>query len=433
METVVNATGAHYPLEYKGRSVLPMEGENLLPVLEGGALPDRDIGVEHERNRAFFRGNYKFTTKNFALSDGSSPAHHLELYNMQDDPTELNNLAGAKPELLQEMVQGWNDWAVRVGLPSDRLVTIPPPEPNLPEPDFPNALIQDTFGRPNNVDISAASTGMSGTLAPFRYVESFEGSGQPDSIQILGGRLQMATGNGMSVMYVDHNLIDESIVSAGGLTVMLDVLEINGGDDPANRFGGFGVGLTQDQAAAAGDINGTIALRGRANGSGASAVCDFFIDVALDGRLRSWSGNTLLSENDVVSPYGRIRVDFLFPDFAETSPVVARIAFNGEQQDVVSFTWSQTNQNYLGISARAANYVQMDNLVVMPFESIPAESVDLTHDGQIDLADFAVLAAQWGIGYTVPCPAADLTGNCHVGFEDMSVFVLHWLAQELLP
>jgi arylsulfatase len=425
MPTIVEATGAAYRREFQGRSVLPMEGVDLLPVLAGEALPDRDIGIEHERNRAFFRGDYKLSSKNFSLTDGSSPANALELYNLQDDPTELNNLADTKRDVLVEMAQGWNAWAIRVGLPTDRLITLPPPEP-----DFPSALIQDLFERSDNFDICAESGGMSGTLSPIRYIESYEGSGQTSSIQIRNGCLQMATGNGMSTLYIDHNFIDDSIVSAGGFTVILDVLEISGGDNPENRFGGFGVGLTKTQADAAGDINGTIALRGRTDGSGATAVSDFFVDLALDGRLRAWSGNTLLRQSDVMSAQGRIQVDFLMPNFHQGSPVAARISFNGAPLDSVLFTWTQANQNYIGLSARAINYVQMDNLVIMPFEGISAQDVDLTGDGQIDLADFGVLGAQWGSGYTLPCPPADLTRNCHVGLDDLSVLVQHWLTQE---
>ena len=122
MSTVVDATGADYPTSFEGHHVLPMEGVSLLPVLQGQTLAARDIGVEHESNRAFFRGGFKFVTKNFSFTDGSSPANELELYNLDDDPTELQNLAGTHSGKLLEMVDGWNAWATRVGVPSNRLI-----------------------------------------------------------------------------------------------------------------------------------------------------------------------------------------------------------------------------------------------------------------------------------------------------------------------
>ena len=157
-------------------------------------------------------------------------------------------------------------------------------------------------------------------------------------------------------------------------------------------------------------------------------VSDFYIDLALDGVLRAWSGNTLISETTVVYSYGRIRVDFLFPDFAAGDTVIARIYFDDVVQDVVSFNWDYNDQNYIGLSARASNYVQMDNLVIMPFESFTVYNANMTGgDDIVNLSDFAILAAQWLSGYTAPCPTADLSGDCFVDMEDMSMIGLQWL------
>ena len=427
MSTVVAATGAKYPLQYAGHSVFPMEGTSLLPVLQGDKLPGRDVGVEHENNRALFRGNYKFTTKNFSFSDGTSPANELELYDLSKDGTEMNNLAQSEPNLLNEMISAWNAWATRVGVPSDRLLTVPTTDLNLPDPNYPNAFFQDLFSRDNNVDIDADSGGMSGILSPVTYVESFEGSNSSDSIQVVNNRLQMATGSGMSSMYLDHNFIDDSILTQGGFTVILDVLEINGGDD-SDRFGGFGIGLNEAQAANSGDILGhTITLRPKVGGDGADAVCDFYIDLSKDGILRAWNGNNLISETTVIYTSGRIRVDFLLQDFASENRVIARIYFNDEVKDIVLFNWDYTDQNYIGISARATSYVQMDNLVIMPFEGFEIMGADLTGDGDVDLEDFSIVASQWFKGYTVPCPSGDYNGDCYVNMKDLAALISQWL------
>lgn len=347
---------------------------------------------------------------------------------MSQDPTEMNNLADSEPGLLNEMVTAWNAWAARVGVPSARWLTVPPPDPNLPDPDYANAYFQDLYTRADNYDIDAETGGMSGSVSPMTYMETYEAS-DSDSIQINNNRLQMATTiAGMSSMYLDHNFIDTSILEKGGFTVMLDVLNINGGDEPENRFGGFGIGLSEAEAAATGDFNeDPTALRPKVNGSGATAVSDFYIDLALDGVLRAWSGDSLISETTVVYSYGRIRVDFLFPDFTAGNTVIARIYFNDVVQDVVSFNWDYTGQNYIGLSARASNYVQMDNLVVMPFESFTVYDANMAGGDIVNLPDFAVLAAQWLSGYTVPCPTADLSGDCFVDLKDVSIVGLQWL------
>jgi len=307
-------------------------------------------------------------------------------------------------------------------------LTVPPVTVDLPEPNYASAFFQDLYNRPDNYDIDAESEGMSGLCLPMAYVESFEGSGA-GSIRVQDHYLQMATGTGMGSMYLDHNFIDTAILNKGGFTVMLDVLEISGGDAPQDRFGGFGIGLTPAQAAAAGDIGGVTTLRPKVDGAGANAVCDFYVDLAMDGVLRTWSGNQLLSANPVSLSHGRIRVDFLFSGFLAGNKVVARVFFNGEQQNVVTFTWDQTNQNYIGLSARATNYVRMDNLVIMPFESISPDSADLTGEGDVNLDDLSILAAGWLNGYTVPCPLPDFTGDCYVNLRDLEILALHWLSQ----
>ena len=426
MATAVDAARAKYPTSYKGRNVLPMEGTSLLPVLENKAMAARDIAVEHESNRAFFRGNYKFVTKNFSFTDGSSPAHELELYDMSKDPTEMNNLAESHPKILAEMINDWNAWAIRVGVPEARLIT-PPVIPELPNPDFSNAYLQDLFERNDNVDIDAETGGISGTMSPLPYIESYEGSGLSDSTQITGEKLQMATGNGMGVMYIDHNFVDPSIINSGGFAIMLDIWEINGGDAPEDRFGGFGIGLTQAEADSAGDISDAYALRPRADGSGAIALSDLFVDLALDGTLRVWTGNTLRHQYNVGQTYGRIRADILMPDFSSDNNAIARIYFNDTILGYESFNWDHINQNYIGLSARASNYVKMDNLVIIPFENIPIDNIDLTGEGNIDILDFAKISSQWLKKYVLPCPEADITGDCVVDYHDLQALSENWL------
>ncbi|MDR1809519.1 MAG: sulfatase-like hydrolase/transferase [Prevotella sp.] len=125
MATIVDVTGSAYPARFNSHAVLPLEGQSLKPQFTGGSISERSLFVEHESNRAIYVGDYKLVTKNFALSDGSSPAHHLELYNIKTDPCELHNIASEQPEKLREMVAKWNETATRIGVPADRLISSP--------------------------------------------------------------------------------------------------------------------------------------------------------------------------------------------------------------------------------------------------------------------------------------------------------------------
>lgn len=222
-------------------------------------------------------------------------------------------------------------------------------------------FFSDSFDRIDNMDIDASSTGMSGTLSPIVYQESFEGSGAASSIQILSNQLNIAVGAGMSNLYLDHNFTDAGILTAGGFSVSLEVVSITDADDQGNRFGGFGVGLTRDEAEAAGDIfDHATTLRG---GASAAGVSDLFVDLALDQNLRVWNNGTLLSTINVGAASGTIEADFFVSDFNAGSSVTAIIYFNGIQRDTQSFTWDNTGLNYIGMSGRTAGAgVFLDNL-----------------------------------------------------------------------
>lgn len=226
-------------------------------------------------------------------------------------------------------------------------------------------LFSDSFDRPNNTNISS-TVGMSGTLAPLTYVEAFEGSGQPNSIQIDNNRLNIARGPGMSSLFIDHNFTDAVIAEKGGFSVSLDVVSIVSADDQANRFGGFGVGNTYAEALAAKDSydSPATAFRPAVHLAGA-AVSDFYVDLALDQNLRIWNNGVVLNTINVGAAAGTIKVDFLLSDFNAGSTVTAVVYFNDIQQDVRNFTWDHTNANYIGISGRTAgDGVYLDNLSI---------------------------------------------------------------------
>jgi arylsulfatase len=53
-----------------------------------------------------------------------------ELYDLDADRTELNNLASAQPERVAAMEKMWDAWAAKVGaVPPERLKSAPAPRP----------------------------------------------------------------------------------------------------------------------------------------------------------------------------------------------------------------------------------------------------------------------------------------------------------------
>jgi arylsulfatase len=100
--------GAAYPRERAGRSVKPIEGISLRPALSGKSLKrPRPIFWEHEGNRAVREGKWKLVAKE------DQP---WELYDIDADRSELDDLAGKKPEVVKRLAAEWDAFAARANV-----------------------------------------------------------------------------------------------------------------------------------------------------------------------------------------------------------------------------------------------------------------------------------------------------------------------------
>ena len=105
--TIYDISETTYPEVSEQNSITPLEGHSFRSAIEnGGWVRPAPIFWEHEGNRAVRLGEWKL------VSEGNTV---WELYDMKEDRTELNDLSSERPEVLNRMVQMYEDWAERVG------------------------------------------------------------------------------------------------------------------------------------------------------------------------------------------------------------------------------------------------------------------------------------------------------------------------------
>ena len=103
-----------------------MEGSSLVPVFKNRALGREAIFWEHEGNRAVRMGKWKLVSQaddNPFKWDGLDELalENWELFDMENDRTETNDVAPGNPEIVNKMVRMWLEWANRTN-------TIPRPQ-----------------------------------------------------------------------------------------------------------------------------------------------------------------------------------------------------------------------------------------------------------------------------------------------------------------
>lgn len=108
MATAVELAGARYPERFKGQPIFPLQGRSLVPVFDGATAPVHEdlLFWEHQGNAAVRDGKWKLVRR-----EGGPGA--WELYDMDADRTETNDLAAGQPERVRAMVEAFEAWAVR--------------------------------------------------------------------------------------------------------------------------------------------------------------------------------------------------------------------------------------------------------------------------------------------------------------------------------
>lgn len=121
--TILDYAGVSHPGDrYRGQSIKPILGVSLLPFLVGEAqsphAQDYIMGWELFGQRAIRKGDWKLLWLSSQLKWLVSPerADQWGLYNIAEDPGEVNDLSSREPEKLAEMIALWEQYAEQHGV-----------------------------------------------------------------------------------------------------------------------------------------------------------------------------------------------------------------------------------------------------------------------------------------------------------------------------
>ncbi|HMR19433.1 MAG TPA: sulfatase-like hydrolase/transferase, partial [Sphingobacterium sp.] len=109
MATCVEVAKAGYPSTFKGKNIVPMQGKSLSPHFKGSTNNRGKVYWEHEANIALRNGKWKLVAKTEEGHVFDKAA--LQLYDMDADPSEMNDLSKQYPKMVKEMYADWEQWA----------------------------------------------------------------------------------------------------------------------------------------------------------------------------------------------------------------------------------------------------------------------------------------------------------------------------------
>ena len=107
LPTILEATQVQFPENDSDLCIPNCEGASFLSAMRGKKPSDHTLYWEHTGNAAIRRGRWKL------VREYPSP---WELFDMDTDRAEKENLAGFNPEIVHELEAQWEAWANRVGV-----------------------------------------------------------------------------------------------------------------------------------------------------------------------------------------------------------------------------------------------------------------------------------------------------------------------------
>ena len=113
--TILDAAGVAHPETFDGRSIAPLQGKTLWPILRNEKTEIRDpgdwTGWELFGNRAIRQGDWKLLWLCEPFGTGQ-----WQLFNLRDDPGETTDVSAQNAAIRDELAGHWTEYAERNGV-----------------------------------------------------------------------------------------------------------------------------------------------------------------------------------------------------------------------------------------------------------------------------------------------------------------------------
>jgi arylsulfatase A-like enzyme len=108
MPTALEIGTGTYPKKFRSNSVYPQDGRSLMPIFQGRQRTEPEtLYFTQARGKAVRRGDWKLVA---IKGSGKKKSTNWELYNIAEDPAELNDLAKAMPKKVKELAAAYEQW-----------------------------------------------------------------------------------------------------------------------------------------------------------------------------------------------------------------------------------------------------------------------------------------------------------------------------------
>ncbi|MGN6510757.1 MAG: arylsulfatase [Chitinophaga sp.] len=105
MATFIELAGAKYPAEYNGNKILPVQGKSLAAAFKGRKPAGHEYLFNEHMNARYVRSR---EWKLVSLTRDTT----WRLYRINEEETELNDLAARYPEVVKDLQARWRQWAM---------------------------------------------------------------------------------------------------------------------------------------------------------------------------------------------------------------------------------------------------------------------------------------------------------------------------------